>query len=127
MRLLVGEPVRARTDASSPSDERAADIARMSQEWISQFEPWVSERLEDWHMLQKVFVEDLDPERLARTRRRAADAVRAQPKDAKAFATGHEPPSEADNAPTSAGAFAEEKKTDATGAGDAVAESEARL
>ena len=127
MRLLVGEPVCARTDASSPSDERAADIARMSQEWISQFEPWVSERLEDWHMLQKVFVEDLDPERLARTRRRAAEAVRAQPKDAKAFATGHEPPSEADNAPTAARAFAEEKKTAATGAGDAVAESEARL
>ena len=127
MRLLVGEPVRAHTDASSPSDERAADIARMSQEWISQFEPWVGEHLEDWHMLQKVFVEDLDPERLARTRRRAAEALRAEPKGAKAPATGHEPFSEAGNAPTAAGAFAEERKTAATGAGGAVAASEARL
>ena len=78
-------------------------------------------------MLQKVFVEDLDPERLARTRRRAAEALREKPKDAKAFGAGHEPPSKAENAPTAARAFAEEKKTAATGAGEAVAESEARL
>lgn len=43
----------------------------MSQEWLSQLEPLVIEHLEDWHMLQKVFVEDLDPERLARARAKA--------------------------------------------------------
>ena len=78
MCLVVGEPIRARTDASSPAEERAADIARMSQEWIAQFEPWVRDHLEDWHMLQKVFTSDLDPERLARARRRAEQAVREQ-------------------------------------------------
>jgi phosphatidylinositol dimannoside acyltransferase len=35
------------------------------------FEQGISEHPEDWHMLQKVFVNDLDPERLARSRARA--------------------------------------------------------
>ena len=48
-------------------------MRRMSQEWMDQFEPWLRAHLEDWHMLQRVFVSDLDPERLARARARAAE------------------------------------------------------
>lgn len=71
LRLTVGEPVRAETTPDSDSRERAADVRRMSQEWMDQFEPWLRAHLEDWHMLQRVFVSDLDPERLARARARA--------------------------------------------------------
>jgi lipid A biosynthesis lauroyl acyltransferase len=73
LRLTVGEPVRAETTPDSDSRERAADVRRMSQEWMDQFEPWLRAHLEDWHMLQRVFVSDLDPERLARARARAAE------------------------------------------------------
>ena len=73
LRLTVGEPVRAETTPDSDSRERAADVRRMSQEWMDQFEPWLRAHLGDWHMLQRVFVSDLDPERLARARARAAE------------------------------------------------------
>ena len=73
LRLTVGESVRAETTPDSDSRERAADVRRMSQEWMDQFEPWLRAHLEDWHMLQRVFVSDLDPERLARARARAAE------------------------------------------------------
>lgn len=73
--LTVGEPIAARTTRESSPEERRDDIARMSHEWIAQCEPWVRQHPQDWHMLQKVFVEDLDPERLARARARAAEAV----------------------------------------------------
>lgn len=73
LRLTVGEPVRAETTPDSDSRERAADVRRMSQEWMDRFEPWLRAHLEDWHMLQRVFVSDLDPERLARARARAAE------------------------------------------------------
>ena len=73
LRLTVGEPVRAETTPDSDSRERAADVRRMSQEWMDQFEPWLRAHLEDGHMLQRAFVSDLDPERLARARARAAE------------------------------------------------------
>ena len=73
LRLTVGEPVRAETTPDSDSRERAADVRRMSQEWMDQFEPWLRAHLEDWHMLQRVCVSDHDPERLARARARAAE------------------------------------------------------
>ena len=70
LRLTVGEPVRAETTPDSDSRERAADVRRMSQEWMDQFEPWLRAHLEDWHMLQPVFDADLDQERLARSHAR---------------------------------------------------------
>ena len=63
--------IAAHTTEDSSGAEREADLVRMSQEWLTQLEPLVIEHLEDWHMLQKVFVEDLDPERLARARAKA--------------------------------------------------------
>jgi phosphatidylinositol dimannoside acyltransferase len=43
-------------------------VAVMMQQLASVFEQAVREHPEDWHMLQRVFVADLDPERLARSR-----------------------------------------------------------
>lgn len=50
---------------------RNEKIAAMTQAMANVFEQVIREHPEDWHMLQKVFVRDLDPERLARSRRRA--------------------------------------------------------
>lgn len=69
--VTIGPGISARTTADSPGAEREADLVRMSQEWLNQLEPLLAEHLEDWHMLQKVFVEDLDPQRLARARAKA--------------------------------------------------------
>ena len=71
IRVVICDGIAARTTLDSPADEREADLARMSQEWLSELEPLLVEHLEDWHMLQKVFVADLDPERLARARAKA--------------------------------------------------------
>ena len=79
MRLDFCPPIYASTNATSSADEQAEDIARMSQEWVSALEPYLRAHLDDWHMLQKVFVADLDPERLARARATsAAQRTKAQ-------------------------------------------------
>ncbi|WP_243118202.1 phosphatidylinositol mannoside acyltransferase [Actinomyces wuliandei] len=47
-------------------------VAEHTRAWVRAVEPLLVEHLVDWHMLQPVFEEDLDPERLARGRSRAA-------------------------------------------------------
>jgi phosphatidylinositol dimannoside acyltransferase len=50
-----------------PADgDRKQQAAAMTQSLARVFEQGIREHPEDWHMLQKVFVRDLDPERLAR-------------------------------------------------------------
>ncbi len=49
---------------------RKEKAAAMTQAMATVFEEAIREHPEDWHMLQKVFVNDLDPERLARSRNR---------------------------------------------------------
>jgi lauroyl/myristoyl acyltransferase len=49
---------------------RKEKAAAMTQALATVFEQAIREHPEDWHMLQKVFVNDLDPERLARSRAR---------------------------------------------------------
>lgn len=49
---------------------RKEKIAAMTQALATVFEQAIREHPEDWHMLQKLFVNDLDPERLARNRSR---------------------------------------------------------
>lgn len=71
MHLDFCPPIYPKANAASPADEQGQDITRMSQEWVSALEPFLKAHLDDWHMLQKVFVDDLDPERLARARARA--------------------------------------------------------
>ncbi|NUU17614.1 phosphatidylinositol mannoside acyltransferase [Cellulomonas humilata] len=51
-----------------PTDVPRADRVRaMTQAWVDEFAAGVRQRPQDWHMLQKVFVDDLDPERYAQT------------------------------------------------------------
>jgi phosphatidylinositol dimannoside acyltransferase len=52
---------------------RKEKIAAMTQALATVFEQAILEHTEDWHMLQRVFVSDLDPELLARSRARAAN------------------------------------------------------
>jgi lauroyl/myristoyl acyltransferase len=47
---------------------RKEKAAAMTQSMAAVFEQAIREHREDWHMLQKVFVSDLDPDRLARSR-----------------------------------------------------------
>jgi phosphatidylinositol dimannoside acyltransferase len=53
---------------------RREKAAIMTRQLAAVFEEAIRERPEDWHMLQKVFVADLDPERLARSREKAKAA-----------------------------------------------------
>jgi lauroyl/myristoyl acyltransferase len=55
------------------SGTRKEKIAAMTQALATVFEEAIREHPEDWHMLQKVFVDDLDPGRLARSRSRAGN------------------------------------------------------
>jgi KDO2-lipid IV(A) lauroyltransferase len=50
---------------------RKEKAAAMTQALATVFEQAIREHPEDWHMLQKLFVNDLDPERRARIRGRA--------------------------------------------------------
>ncbi len=68
--VSANESKAPRSSHLTPSE----DVAQMTQAWVSAMEPYLRESLVDWHMLQKVFVSDLDPERLARARARAAEA-----------------------------------------------------
>lgn len=54
-----------------PADgDRKQKVAVMTQQLASAFEQAIREHPQDWHMLQRVFVGDLDPERLAKSRSR---------------------------------------------------------
>jgi KDO2-lipid IV(A) lauroyltransferase len=46
--------------------DRKAKVAAMTQQLAAVFEQGIREHPEDWHMLQRLFVADLDPDRLAR-------------------------------------------------------------
>jgi phosphatidylinositol dimannoside acyltransferase len=51
---------------------RKDQVAAMTQEVARFFEDGIREHPQDWHMLQPLFLDDLDPERLAAARARAA-------------------------------------------------------
>jgi lipid A biosynthesis acyltransferase len=57
--------------------DRWEKAAAMTQEVARAFERGIREHPADWHMLQRVFVPDLDPERLAAARAKAAGRERA--------------------------------------------------
>ncbi|MCT2293448.1 phosphatidylinositol mannoside acyltransferase [Janibacter hoylei] len=54
-----------------PSAECANAVARTTQACADSFGRAITEHTEDWHMMQRVFVEDLDPARDAERRRAA--------------------------------------------------------
>jgi phosphatidylinositol dimannoside acyltransferase len=60
-----------------PEGDRKQKVARMTQELAHAFEDGIRAHPADWHMLQRVFVADLDPERLAAAEAKAAGRVRA--------------------------------------------------
>ena len=43
-------------------------VEALTQAWVNAFASLMASKPQDWHMMQRVFVEDLDPERLARAR-----------------------------------------------------------
>ncbi len=51
----------------------------MTQQLARVFEAAIAQHPEDWHMLQKVFVADLDPDRLARQQGEGGGAAREDP------------------------------------------------
>jgi phosphatidylinositol dimannoside acyltransferase len=55
-----------------PEGARKQKVARMTQELAHAFEAGIRAHPADWHMLQRVFVADLDPERLAAAEAKAA-------------------------------------------------------
>jgi phosphatidylinositol dimannoside acyltransferase len=58
-----------------PDGDRKQKVAAMTQQMATIFEQGIRDHPEDWHMLQKLFVADLDPERLARSRNRNGSAA----------------------------------------------------
>ena len=50
------------------SGTRAEKVAQMSQQLAARFEETIAEHPQDWHMLQRLFVADLDPARLSQPR-----------------------------------------------------------
>jgi lauroyl/myristoyl acyltransferase len=54
---------------------RREKVAVMTQQLATTYEKGIREHPEDWHMLQRIFVADLDPERLARSRQKAEAAA----------------------------------------------------
>lgn len=65
IQLELGQPIFPPQDALEDISEA---LQKMNQLWIAQAEQFLKENLTDWHMLQKIFVADLDPERLAKAR-----------------------------------------------------------
>ena len=61
--------------------ERWQKSAAMTQQIARVFEQGIREHPADWHMLQRVFVADLDPQRLATARARVAARARAARKN----------------------------------------------
>lgn len=71
---VIGEPIFSQVTAEDSSEAKRADLIRMTQEWMDQVSDFLPQHASEWHMLQKVFVADLDPERLAKSRAAAAVA-----------------------------------------------------
>lgn len=60
--------------APDDPDWTTADrVAQMTRVWFTEYARALAHVPQDWHMLQKVYTEDLDPERLARARARAEE------------------------------------------------------
>ncbi len=55
--------------------EGETEVEALTRKWVKMISPVMKEYMVDWHMMQKVFVDDLDPERLARARQRAKTGV----------------------------------------------------
>jgi KDO2-lipid IV(A) lauroyltransferase len=61
-----------------PEGDRKQKVAEMMQDLARSFEAGIRAHPADWHMLQRVFVADLDPDRLAAAEARAAETQEAE-------------------------------------------------
>ncbi len=52
--------------------EGETKVEAWTRAWVKEISPGLAANVTDWHMMQKVFVSDLDPERLRRARARAS-------------------------------------------------------
>jgi len=52
---------------------KSREVEQLTQAWVDKFGEFIKEHTEDWHMLQAVFVADLDADRYAQTLRSAAE------------------------------------------------------
>lgn len=89
---IVLEFIGVDLPASTPSEER---VQALSQAWMNVFVDQVRRYPDHWHMLQKVFVEDLDHERLARglNVQEARTGLQSQPgHTGRAHTSGETPP-----------------------------------
>src|SRR5262249_60778141 len=68
---------------------RGEKVAVVTQQRARVVEAAIARHPEDWHMLQKVFVADLDPERLARQQGQGWDNTRGQEADPWEAGDGH--------------------------------------
>ncbi|USR80155.1 phosphatidylinositol mannoside acyltransferase [Arcanobacterium pinnipediorum] len=66
IKVIIADPIYPGVDAHAPQAQRVADVQRMMDEWAEAISRIGRDHLTHWHMLQKVFVADLDPQRLAR-------------------------------------------------------------
>ena len=66
----VLDPIAPSVGPDASREEQSADVARMCQEWMDAAGPWLREHYVHWHMLQRVYVEDLD---MSRVRAREAE------------------------------------------------------
>lgn len=69
--IVVRFHPRVPVPATGTKNER---IAAVTQGWVTAVSEDIREFPQDWHMLQKVFIDDLDPDRYARTTAAAAVA-----------------------------------------------------
>lgn len=56
-----------------PELPKAERIPVLTQRWVDELAAGIRRHPQDWHMLQRVFVADLDPERYARTKAEAGE------------------------------------------------------
>ncbi len=60
-------------EAAPAGMTRADQVKALTQCWVDALAAGIAASPQDWHMLQRVFVEDLDPQRYAATRARAGE------------------------------------------------------
>lgn len=53
-----------------PLEPGETEVEALTRAWVKTITPVMTDYMVDWHMMQKVFVDDLDPERLERARNR---------------------------------------------------------
>jgi hypothetical protein len=69
--------------------DRGEKVTVMTQQLARVFETAIAAHPEDWHMLQKVFTADLDPDRLARVPRAGDGAAHEDPSGGPGRLGGH--------------------------------------